>query len=144
MFSGLKISFVCFVVLVAKSCSTLCDPMSCCPPGSSVHGNLQARILKGCSHSLLQGIFLTQGSNPGLLLCRRVPYRLSLQGSPLHTDLLCCTPCLVHPLYIKGGVSVNPRLLIYAPLSPLVTTSLFSMSVSLFLFYKQEFFRCHI
>ena len=34
------------------------------------------------SHSLLQGIFLTQRSNPGLLHCRRVLYHLSRQGSP--------------------------------------------------------------
>ena len=32
--------------LVAQSCSTLCDPMNCSPPGSSVHGILQARILE--------------------------------------------------------------------------------------------------
>ena len=29
-----------------QSCPTLCDPMDCGPPGSSVHGILQARILK--------------------------------------------------------------------------------------------------
>ena len=39
--------------LVAQSCPTLCDPMDCSPPGSSVHGILQARIL---------GIFPTQVS----------------------------------------------------------------------------------
>ena len=33
------------LVLVAKSCLTLCDPMDCSPLGSSVHGILQARIL---------------------------------------------------------------------------------------------------
>ena len=33
-------------VLVAQSCRTLCDPMDCSPPGSSVHGILQARILE--------------------------------------------------------------------------------------------------
>ena len=32
-------------VLVAQSCLTLCDLMDCSPPGSSVHGILQARIL---------------------------------------------------------------------------------------------------
>ena len=32
-------------VLVAQSCPTLCDPMDCSPPGSSVHGILQPRIL---------------------------------------------------------------------------------------------------
>ena len=33
-------------VLVAQSCQTLCDPMDCSPPGSSVHGILQARVLE--------------------------------------------------------------------------------------------------
>ena len=31
---------------VAQLCLTLCDPMDCSPPGSSVHGILQARILE--------------------------------------------------------------------------------------------------
>ena len=31
---------------VAQSCPTLCDPMDCSPPGSSVHGILQARGLE--------------------------------------------------------------------------------------------------
>ena len=31
---------------VTQSCPTLCDPMDCSPPGSSVHGILQARILE--------------------------------------------------------------------------------------------------
>ena len=73
--------------LVSQSCLTLCDPMDCSPPGSSVHGILQARILESC-HSLLQGIFLTQGSNPGLLHCRQILYPLSHQGSPCSNDLV--------------------------------------------------------
>ena len=31
---------------VAQSCLTLCDPTDCSPPGSSVHGILQARVLE--------------------------------------------------------------------------------------------------
>ena len=31
-------------VLAIQLCLTLCDPMDCSPPGSSVHGILQARI----------------------------------------------------------------------------------------------------
>jgi len=31
---------------VAQSCLTVCDPMYCSPPGSSVHGVFQARILE--------------------------------------------------------------------------------------------------
>ena len=34
------------VVLVAQSCPTLCNPVDCSPPGFSVHGILQARILE--------------------------------------------------------------------------------------------------
>ena len=33
-------------MLAAKSCPTLCNPMDCSPPGSSVYGILQARILE--------------------------------------------------------------------------------------------------
>ena len=48
-------------MLVIQSCLTLCDPMDCRPPGSTVHGTLQARILEWvASHSLLQVIFLTR------------------------------------------------------------------------------------
>ena len=31
---------------VAQSCPTLCDPVDCSPPGSSIHGILQARVLE--------------------------------------------------------------------------------------------------
>ena len=37
---------VCCHCLVVQSCLTLCDPVDCSPPGSSVHGILQARILE--------------------------------------------------------------------------------------------------
>ena len=37
---------VCVYVLVTQSCLTLCDPMDCSSPGSSIHGNLQKRILE--------------------------------------------------------------------------------------------------
>ena len=69
-------------VLVAQLCLTLFNPIDYSPPaGSSVHGTLQARILEWVgSHSPLQGIFLTQGSNPGLLYCRQILYCLSHQG----------------------------------------------------------------
>ena len=44
---------------------TLCDPMDCSPPGSSVHGIFQVRILE--RSAIPSGIFLTQGLNPHLL-----------------------------------------------------------------------------
>ena len=42
------------------------------------------------SLSLLQGIFPTQGSNPGLPHCRRILYRLSHQGSPRILEWVAC------------------------------------------------------
>jgi len=50
-----------------QSCSTLCDPMDCSPPGSSVHGILQARILEWAAISSCKRIFLTQGLNAILM-----------------------------------------------------------------------------
>ena len=51
----------------AQSHPTLWDSMDCSPSGSSVHAIFQARILEWISIFLLQGIFLTQGSNLSLL-----------------------------------------------------------------------------
>ena len=51
--------------------------MDCSPPGSSVHGISQVRVVEWGCHSLLQGIFPTQGSNPRLLPCRQILYYLS-------------------------------------------------------------------
>ena len=44
----------------------LCNRMDCSPPGSLVHGTLQARILESVATPSSRGIFLTQGSNPCL------------------------------------------------------------------------------
>ena len=63
-------------VKVAQSCLTLCKPMD-----STDHGILQNT---GAGLSLFQQIFLTQGSNQGLLHCRQILCQLSYQGSP-HT-----------------------------------------------------------
>ena len=43
------------------------------------------------SHSLLQGIFPTQGSNPDLLHCRQILYHVSHEGSPFNVMLLSFT-----------------------------------------------------
>ena len=67
--------------LVAQSCATLCDAMDCSPPGSSVHGDSPGKNTGVGCHALLQGIFLAQGSNPGLPHCRWIFYRLSHEGS---------------------------------------------------------------
>ena len=42
-------------MLVAQFCPNLCDPIDCSPPGSSVHGILQARILEWVAISFCRG-----------------------------------------------------------------------------------------
>ena len=61
---------------VSHSVVSLCNPMGCSPPGSSVHGILQARILEWVATPFSKGIFLTQESNLGLLHCRQILHQL--------------------------------------------------------------------
>ena len=82
-------------VKVTQSCLTLCDPMD-----YTVHEIRQVRILELGNLSLLQGMFPTQGSNPGLLHCRRILYHLSHKGRP---RLLCWVA------YPFSGESSQPR-----------------------------------
>ena len=55
------------VCVCNRSCLTLCNPMDCSPPGSSVHGILQARMLEWAAISFSRGLFPTQTSNLRLL-----------------------------------------------------------------------------
>ena len=74
---------ICAVLcLVAQSCLNLCNPMDCSPLVSSVHWDSLGKNTRVGCHALLQGIFPTQGSNPGLPHCRWIVYHLSHQGSP--------------------------------------------------------------
>ena len=52
---------------VTQSCPTLCNPMNCSLPGSSIHGDSPGNNIGVDCHGFLQGIFPTQGSNPHLL-----------------------------------------------------------------------------
>ena len=75
------------VVLGAQSCLTLCDPMDCSPPGSSVHGVLQARIQEWVDFPS-PGLFPAQGLDLHrlcLLHCRQMVYPLGHQGSKPNT-----------------------------------------------------------
>ena len=46
-----------YLKVLARSCLTLCDPMDCSPPGSSVHGILQAGILEWVAIPFSRGFF---------------------------------------------------------------------------------------
>ena len=58
---------LCVCVLVAQSCPTLCDSMICSPPGFSVHGILQARILEWIAIPFSRGT--SQPRNQTLVSC---------------------------------------------------------------------------
>ena len=85
--------------LVTQLCPSLCDPKDCSPPGYSAHGNSPGKITGVGCHVLLQGIFPTQGSNPGLPHCRQILYHLSHQGS----RCLFLNNCLQPPV-LTGAV----------------------------------------
>ena len=72
----------CCVVHGSPVVSTLCNPTDCSPPGSSVHRDSPGKHTGVGCHALLQGLFPMQWPNPGLLQCRHILYRVSLQGSP--------------------------------------------------------------
>ena len=70
-------------VLVAQSCPTLCDPVDCSPPGSSVHGIPQARRLEGAAIPFF-GDLLDPGIEPmGSIMLSSLPEEsMSLLLSP--------------------------------------------------------------
>ena len=60
---------------IGQLCPTLCDPMDCSPPGLSVHGILQARILEWVAISFSREIFPTQRLKLGLLYLQHLAGR---------------------------------------------------------------------
>ena len=69
----------CMPAQLIQPCVTLCDLMDCSPPGSSVHGILQARILEWVAMPFSR-IFLTQGLNS------RLPASPAFQADTLPTE----------------------------------------------------------
>ena len=72
-----------------QSCPTLCNPMDCSPPGSSVHGILQARVLEWVAISFSRGsspprdrtqVSCIEGRLFTLWTTREVPVYIYIQG----------------------------------------------------------------
>ena len=143
--------------LVVQSCPTPCDPMDCNLPGSPVHGDSPDKNTGVGCHAVLQGIFPTQGSNPGLLHCRQILYHLSHQGSPrilewvtypFSRDLASITSHIhnrvlfllwFHPFLLSAVISPLMSSSILAPTN-LGSSSFSILSLCLFiLFSRQEY-----
>ena len=82
-----------FKVFFSQSCPTLCNPMDCSLPDSSVHGILQARILKWVFP--FPGDLPNPGIEPSLLYCWQILYHLSHQG---------CSHCSYHSLKLSCAI----------------------------------------
>ena len=80
LYFNLKKGMWCSVL--SQSHPNLCNPMDYSPPGSSLHGDSSGKNTGAGCHALLQGIFPTQGLNPGFPPCRQILYHLNHQGSP--------------------------------------------------------------
>ena len=80
-------SFSLNISLCVLSCSVVSDSLRphglYSPPGTSVHGVSPGKNTGVGCHFLLQGIFPTKGSNPGLLDCRQILHQFKLGGKPL-------------------------------------------------------------
>ena len=72
----LLISFTNKYAQPLQLCLTLCDPMDCSPPGSSVHEDSPGKNIRVGCHAPLRGL------NPGLPLCRQIIYHLSHERRP--------------------------------------------------------------
>ena len=73
---------VCYDVNRSVINPTLCNPMDCSPPGSSVHGMLQARILEWVVIPFSRGSSQPRRSNPGLLHRRQILYHHPIKACP--------------------------------------------------------------
>ena len=90
--------FSCDLMLILHACMhacqspqsylTLCDPMAVALQAPLSVEFFRQEYGVGC-HFLLQGIFLIQGSNPGLLHCRHILSHLSHQGTWLYHLFIC-------------------------------------------------------
>ena len=69
-------------VLVAQFCPSLCNTMHCSPPGSSVQGILQSRILEGVAFPS-PGDFPNPGIEPGSPALQADSLLSELLGKPL-------------------------------------------------------------
>ena len=94
--------------MCAQSCPTLCDPMDSSPPGSSVHGILQARILEWVAISFSRG-----SSQPR--------DRILILASPALADEFFTTSATWEAIYVSKPCSKRYVLiLLVSCLSPLI------------------------
>ena len=105
---------------VAQSCPTLCDPMDCSLPGSSVHGIFQTRVLQWVAISFSRGSSQPRDQTRLSCIAGRGFYHLSRQGSLKETveERNCCYICklgsptglvIPEPTILRLSLFINER-----------------------------------
>ena len=74
-------------VLVAQWYPTLCNPTDCSPPGSSIHGILQARILEWVAITFSRGFSWPRDQTHMSCISRQILLLSEPPGKPLHTTI---------------------------------------------------------
>ena len=92
------------LVVTSLTFSVMSDSLQ--PHGLYSPYNSIGQNTRGSSLSLLQGIFLTQGLNPGLPHCRQMLYTLSHQGSPDNKIILVIEVLIVIIIFFKVIVAI--------------------------------------
>ena len=118
-FLPIFLSSFCVCLLVTRSCPTLCDPMDCTQPGSSVHGILQARILEWVAISSSRDL-----PNPGIEPRSPVLQVNSLPSEPPGKSFRICHGYVYLPDF---HASYFPS---FPPLSPLPLSVSVSLGIS--------------
>ena len=102
----------------AKLCPTLCNPMGCSSPGSSVHGILQARILEWVAMSSPRGSSQPRNwTRVSFISCigRQILYHSSHLGRPLNvpitSSLSTSAPSLLAAWECHSALGPHPRAL---------------------------------
>ena len=91
-------------MLVVQSCPILCDPMDCSPPGSSVHGISQARILEWVTIPFSRGSSKPRDWDPEL---QAESLHLSYQGSPIGFSMELCSQLWFGPAKVHKEKPTN-------------------------------------
>ena len=104
---GVPVHMLCLCAKKLQSWPTLCHPMDCSPPGSSVHGILQARIPEWVAMPSSGGSFRPRNRTQLSYVSSTGWWVLSHQhplGSP-HTKHAIFIPILISRQHIQGGHS---------------------------------------
>ena len=123
-----------YILCVILSCSVISDSLQ-------LHEDYPGKnSAMGC-HTLFLGIFPTQGSNSGLPHCRRILYRLSHLGSPIHFMGVdeCIMACIHHGSIIHS-IFTFPKILCIPPIQPsssLTSGNTYSCIVSIVLSFSE-------